>query len=88
MKNERLYLKHEHLVDFSRLSVLVDSPWGIVKPVSVDALIEMCEVKTIVYINGGDPCVTIKGCHLPPGIIQLLKKEERLFDNTIKCVLI
>ena len=30
-------------------------------PVSVDTLIEMCEVKTIVYINARDLCSTIIG---------------------------
>lgn len=30
-------------------------------PVSVDTLMEMCEVKTIVYINPGDLCSAIIG---------------------------
>lgn len=35
-------------------------------PVSVDTLIEMCEVKTIVYINAWDLCSTIIGLSPSP----------------------
>lgn len=59
LKNEWLYLKHERWVCFSSLFILVDFPWGIVMLVSVDTLIEMCEVKTFVYINTRDLCSTI-----------------------------
>ena len=66
LKNERLYLKHERQVCFPPLFILVDFPWGIVMPVSVDTLIEMCEVKTIVYINARDLCSTIIGLSPSP----------------------
>lgn len=66
LKNERLYLKHERRVCFPPLFILVDFPWGIVMPVSVDTLIEMCEVKTIVYINARDLCSTIIGLSPSP----------------------
>lgn len=54
LKNERLYLKHERQICFSFLFILVHFPWGLAMSVSVDALIEMCEVKTIVYISSRD----------------------------------
>lgn len=52
-------MKHERRVYFSSLFILVDFPVGIVMPVSVDTLIEICEVKTIVYIKIRDLCPTI-----------------------------
>lgn len=68
LKNERLYLKHERRVHFCSLFVLVDFPvgWGpgggaTVMPVSVDTLIEICEVKTIVYIKIRDLGIAIMG---------------------------
>lgn len=59
LKNEQLYLKHERQVCFSSLFILVQFPWGMVVSVSVDTLIEMCEVKTIVYISSRDLCSSI-----------------------------
>ena len=66
LKNERPHLKHERRLCFSPLFVLVDFPKGIVMPVSVDTLIEMCEVKTIVYINARDLRSTIIGLSPSP----------------------
>lgn len=59
LKNERLYLKHGRQVCFSPLFILVHFPWGIAASVSVDTLIEMCEVKTVVYISSRDLCSSI-----------------------------
>lgn len=66
LKNERLYLKHKRQVCFSSLFILVRFPWGFAVSVSVDTLIEMCEVKTIVYISSGDLCSSIMSLSLSP----------------------
>lgn len=85
LKNEGLYLKHERRVCFSPLFILVDFPRGIIMPVSVDTLIEMCEVKTIVYINACDLCSTIIGLSpYTPGIIQVLNWRAASYNAMLR----
>lgn len=52
-------------------------------PVSVDTLIEMCEVKTIVYINARDLCSTIIGLSPPSRDYTGFKWKNGFSYNTI-----